>query len=140
MYHATTDTPAHVRSSNLNEELGQVKYVFSDKTGTLTQNIMELLHCTIGGTVHSVGNASKNGTLFTDISSRNDMNSIYVQEFVTCLAVCNTVIPEKGETGVITYNAFSPGIYSKSVHMLNNIYGIIHELFNGHTFFFLLKI
>ena len=120
MYHHPTDTPAHVRSSNLNEELGQVKYVFTDKTGTLTQNIMELLHCTIGGTVHSVDDASKNGT-FADIPTQNDrpnIDSIYVQEFVTCLAVCNTVVPEKSESGVITYNASSPGIYLKYAHII----------------------
>uniref|UniRef100_A0A8C2HD02 Phospholipid-transporting ATPase n=1 Tax=Cyprinus carpio TaxID=7962 RepID=A0A8C2HD02_CYPCA len=42
MYYAETDTPAMARTSNLNEELGQVKYLFSDKTGTLTCNIILL--------------------------------------------------------------------------------------------------
>lgn len=35
MYHAETDTPALARTSNLNEELGQVQYIFSDKTGDI---------------------------------------------------------------------------------------------------------
>ena len=37
MYDAETDTPALARTSNLNEELGQIQYIFSDKTGTLTK-------------------------------------------------------------------------------------------------------
>ncbi|XP_056157796.1 phospholipid-transporting ATPase ID isoform X2 [Lampris incognitus] len=49
MYHAHSDTPAEARTTTLNEELGQIKYVFSDKTGTLTQNIMTFNKCTING-------------------------------------------------------------------------------------------
>jgi phospholipid-transporting ATPase len=40
--------PALARTSNLNEDLGQIEYVFSDKTGTLTRNVMELKQCYIG--------------------------------------------------------------------------------------------
>ena len=49
MYYAPRNTPAMARTSNLNEELGQVKYIFSDKTGTLTRNVMEFKKCTIAG-------------------------------------------------------------------------------------------
>ncbi|EGZ15099.1 hypothetical protein PHYSODRAFT_351482 [Phytophthora sojae] len=55
MYHAETDTPAIVRTMELNEELGQISYVFSDKTGTLTCNIMEFRKCSINGTSYGSG-------------------------------------------------------------------------------------
>jgi phospholipid-translocating ATPase len=37
MYYRKNDTPAKSRTTTLNEELGQIEYIFSDKTGTLTQ-------------------------------------------------------------------------------------------------------
>ena len=37
-----------VQTSTLNEELGQVRYIFSDKTGTLTKNFMNFKRVTIG--------------------------------------------------------------------------------------------
>ncbi|KAJ3052053.1 hypothetical protein HK102_011946, partial [Quaeritorhiza haematococci] len=38
MYHAPDDQPCVPRSWNLSDDLGQIAYIFSDKTGTLTQN------------------------------------------------------------------------------------------------------
>ncbi|CAI8602525.1 unnamed protein product [Vicia faba] len=55
MYHNETNTPALARTSNLNEELGQVEYIFSDKTGTLTRNLMEFFKCSIGVEVYGNG-------------------------------------------------------------------------------------
>eukprot|EP00756_Hemistasia_phaeocysticola_P025829 Hpha_TRINITY_DN16024_c4_g9::TRINITY_DN16024_c4_g9_i1::g.122357::m.122357/K14802/DRS2, ATP8A; phospholipid-transporting ATPase len=55
MYHAESDTPASARTSSLNEELGQVQYIFSDKTGTLTCNIMDFLKFSVGNTSYGTG-------------------------------------------------------------------------------------
>ena len=49
LYYAEIDQPVLCRALNINEDLGQIKYVFSDKTGTLTENKMVFKRCTIGG-------------------------------------------------------------------------------------------
>lgn len=49
MFSEDDNAGCHVSSTTINEELGQVKYIFSDKTGTLTQNIMEFRALAIEG-------------------------------------------------------------------------------------------
>ncbi|KAK6133796.1 hypothetical protein DH2020_032507 [Rehmannia glutinosa] len=55
MYYEEADKPAHARTSNLNEELGQVDTILSDKTGTLTCNSMEFTKCSVAGTAYGSG-------------------------------------------------------------------------------------
>jgi phospholipid-translocating P-type ATPase (flippase) len=49
MYHEPIDKGAKCRDANIAEQAGQVEYILSDKTGTLTQNRMDFLKCIIGG-------------------------------------------------------------------------------------------
>ncbi|KAK4842614.1 hypothetical protein QYF36_024787 [Acer negundo] len=55
MYYEEADKPAYARTSNLNEELGQVDTILSDKTGTLTCNSMEFIKCSVAGTAYGRG-------------------------------------------------------------------------------------
>lgn len=49
MYYAPLDYPCVPKTWNISDDLGQIEYIFSDKTGTLTQNVMEFKKCSING-------------------------------------------------------------------------------------------
>jgi phospholipid-transporting ATPase len=123
IYYDRTDTPATCRTSSLVEELGQIEYIFSDKTGTLTCNMMEFKQCSIGGIqyagevpedrratmedgmelgIHDFKQLQKN------LSSHP--TSAVIHHFLSMLATCHTVIPERRDEkpGDIKYQAASP--------------------------------
>ncbi|XP_060803599.1 phospholipid-transporting ATPase IF isoform X2 [Amyelois transitella] len=86
-----TDTgkPAVANTSDLNEELGQVEVLFSDKTGTLTKNMMVFKACSIKGIVYEERRSG-----FFDVERPEAPISISqtdVQFFFSILALCHSV-------------------------------------------------
>lgn len=122
MYYDKTNTPANCRTSSLVEELGMVEYVFSDKTGTLTCNMMEFQQCSIAGIMYAQtvpedrrGNVQEgfgSGVFDFKQLQRNletHESAQAIDQFLSLLATCHTVIPERDEKGgKIKYQAASP--------------------------------
>ncbi|KAK7116638.1 phospholipid-transporting ATPase ID-like isoform X1 [Littorina saxatilis] len=132
MYYDKKDTPAKARTTTLNEELGQIEYIFSDKTGTLTQNIMSFNKCSINGKsygdpVDREGNpqdvnentpkvdfsgnpyAEKNFEFYDqELLNVVEQGEQQVHAFFRTLALCHTVMPEVHEDGTLEYQAQSP--------------------------------
>lgn len=106
MYYEEADNAAVARSTSLVEELGQIDFIFSDKTGTLTRNIMEFKEASIGGVAYKQGTPNDFEQLKLDEQSGSNKN--FIQEFLTLLAVCHTVIPEYDEKETLSYQASSP--------------------------------
>ena len=123
MYYDRTDTPAICRTSSLVEELGQIEFIFSDKTGTLTCNMMEFKQCSIGGIqyadeVPEDRRATTQDGISVGIHDFNQLRQNLkahqsrpaIHHFLSLLATCHTVIPERidEKTGAIKYQAASP--------------------------------
>ena len=116
MYDESTDMPAIVRSSNLNGDLGMVDYIFSDKTGTLTENIMIFKRCSVEGRIYGMelsDNASfKQPFHVADSKQALEMDILSDRVrashkagttfdnkeslFVLMMAVCHTIVKNEG--------------------------------------------
>uniref|UniRef100_A0A452G6H8 Phospholipid-transporting ATPase n=1 Tax=Capra hircus TaxID=9925 RepID=A0A452G6H8_CAPHI len=128
MFYEPKNMPAQARTTTLNEELGQVKYVFSDKTGTLTQNIMIFNKCSINGILYGMSLVSlgryipKEKVDFSYNKLADPKFSFYdktlvevvkkgdhwVHLFFLSLSLCHTVISEEKVEGELVYQAQSP--------------------------------
>ncbi|KAL8547027.1 hypothetical protein ACS0TY_006667 [Phlomoides rotata] len=137
MYDEASNSRFQCRALNINEDLGQIKYVFSDKTGTLTENKMEFQCASIGGIDYSSGKASveyeqtgnldRGGRLIfwpkmkvkVDLDLLNIVKGNHtgegglVHDFFLALAACNTIVPLPVETPdpavkLIDYQGESP--------------------------------
>nr|XP_056722056.1 probable phospholipid-transporting ATPase IM [Euleptes europaea] len=128
MYFAKEDVPAEVRTTTLSEGLGQIEYIFSDKTGTLTQNIMTFHKCSINGHIFGKHKGFRKHNLqqmpvdfsfspLVDSKFSFDDHRLFesvrfgdpqVHEFFRLLSLCHTVMPEEKPTGELIYQAQSP--------------------------------
>ena len=113
MYWEETNMPSSVQSSNLLEELGQITYVFSDKTGTLTQNVMDFRRISIKGRAYGSESRMDRETKvphvdFVDAELQSRQTDPEVTDFMTFLATCHTLIADQRSDGEIEYKASSP--------------------------------
>uniref|UniRef100_A0A3P9ITT4 Phospholipid-transporting ATPase n=1 Tax=Oryzias latipes TaxID=8090 RepID=A0A3P9ITT4_ORYLA len=93
LYHEESDQKAQVNTSDLNEELGQVEYVFTDKTGTLTENEMHFRECSIKGTKYREVNGKLLPEGMTDDSPDGSVAHLIGDEvlFLKAVSLCHTV-------------------------------------------------
>ena len=115
MYTAKSDTHCVVNSSNLNEELGQISHVFSDKTGTLTCNEMIFKKLIVGGNPYgpkvnlecTKDKPPVSNVDFHDPDFFKEIADPKIVTYLRFLSLCHMIITEEKD-GEILYNSSSP--------------------------------
>ncbi|XP_035520745.1 probable phospholipid-transporting ATPase IM [Morone saxatilis] len=103
MFCRQTDTAAEARTTTLNEELGQVEFIFSDKTGTLTQNIMVFSKCSINGQTYGEG-------LRTLALAYKDLDEDDFEVWMKKLLFASTVIENREDHLAVLYEEIEQGL------------------------------
>ncbi|XP_043985992.1 phospholipid-transporting ATPase IF isoform X2 [Gambusia affinis] len=93
LYHEESNQKAQVNTSDLNEELGQVEYLFTDKTGTLTENEMRFRECSINGIKYREINGRLLPEGMTGDSPGGSAPQLISEEllFLKAVSLCHTV-------------------------------------------------
>uniref|UniRef100_A0A8C7M001 Phospholipid-transporting ATPase n=1 Tax=Oncorhynchus mykiss TaxID=8022 RepID=A0A8C7M001_ONCMY len=98
MYDDELGEGAQVNTSDLNEELGQVEYVFTDKTGTLTENNMEFIECCVDGLVYIPHYRHDRLLTWRRPQGKTESLSEHEELFFRALCLCHTVQVKEEET------------------------------------------
>lgn len=84
----TGDQSVVARATNLNEMLGEVEHILSDKTGTLTENIMRYIACSAGGKIYNI--LKKPRVMHSAVKSGVQP----IRDLILSMALCHSVVPE----------------------------------------------
>eukprot|EP01132_Coremiostelium_polycephalum_P007601 gene7601-9346_t len=98
-----------VKNSNLNDELALVKYIFSDKTGTLTENRMVFSKCSIDGIMYD---NALGGQLLEELKSPTykqvQGQDEPIKEFLLNMSLCHAAVTDTNENGDSIFQSQSP--------------------------------